>query len=422
MHRVGLSVRNDTVVKLYGVVEGVLPRLWQDALHYRNDEPYVGIVMKYEGGGSLETSLHGRQAPEMNMTEKVRILRGIALGLSELHSLPNGRFVVHGDVKPANVLLGTQSPCTVKLADFGVSGFQESPLLNSVDMSVMQSTQTARGTPRYSAPEMLRNPADLNVAISKQSRTSDMYAFGMLSWEVLSGTRPFQEVIDEVELAVLVHTGVRPDLATLPTHTPPNVMEMVKRCFGADRSQRMNANECFLLLEHAYLSLSSDHFDIFFSHPWRDKSFLKHVFSMLTAAGYRVWYDQLEMNWSLDKSMEEGVNHSSVVLACVNSSYQSRLNCMKELEMAAVIDNPPKPIVCLVTEKEPFLWASQDLKTLCSLETKLFCDIGEVAAKYEEVEWETPTEEMLSELRLSLKPLYRILSGLRVEKSLLLGV
>ena len=78
---------------------------------------------------------------------------------------------------------------------------------------------------------------------------------------------------------------------------------MIRACFRADRKERMSADECFVLLDVVYMRLCTNHFDIFFSHPWADKSFLKHVFAILASAGYRVWYDVLDMKWNLDESM-----------------------------------------------------------------------------------------------------------------------
>jgi ankyrin repeat protein/serine/threonine protein kinase len=415
IHRAGISIQSDTVVKLYGVVEGPLPIAWRTALKRSSSDCVIGIVMQYEAGGSLESLLHGKLKREVNMTEKIRILRGIARGLSELHSLPIEYYIVHGDIKPANVLLGAQTPCTVKLADFGISDVKE-PLLSTCQVSSLQQTHIRRGTPMYSAPELLPCPNN-HGKVGTPSRKSDMYAFAMLAWEVLTRKKPFQEVETEMELCMAVHGGARPDLTELPTHTPPDIVEMIRACLDGDYSKRFSAEKCFMILEHIHLCLCSSHFDIFFSHPWRDKSFLKHVFDILAAAGYRVWYDQLEMKRDMDKSMDEGVKNSSVVVACVNSTYQTRPSCMKELKIAGSIDDPKKPIVCLVTESDPFSWATTDLKELCLFQKNKFCDIGKLAM-LGDVAWENPSDEMISDLQIAIQPLFYILDELKIEKSL----
>jgi serine/threonine protein kinase len=414
MYRAGVSVQqSDSVVKLYGVVEGPLPPTWQTGLRiYSGTDTVIGIVMKYEAGGSLESLLHGGSKRDLDMTEKVRILRGIALGLSELHSLPAGDYIVHGDIKPANVLLGGETPCAVKLADFGVSKVKES-LRNTYQMTTsLRVTDTRRGTPVYSAPELL--PSANCQQVCAPRRGSDMYAFAVLAWEVLTGERPFQDITREVTLCMTVHSGGRPDLKMLPTHTPPNIVEMIRSGFEAEPKKRMNANESFMLLEHAYLCLSDPHFDIYFSHSWKDKSFLKHVIALFTAEGLKVWYDVLENSWDLDKSINKGVRNCSVVMACVNSTYQSSLNCMTELKMANAIDNPKKPVVSLVMESAPKDWASDELRSFCSFEADLSCDISDFAA-LGDTAWENPSPDMIIELKKLLQPMILILEDLRYE-------
>ena len=204
MYRAGLSIQSDAVVKVHGIVEGPLPSDWKIALRHCGDDHFVGIVMKYESGGSLESLIHSKLKREISMTENIRILLGIAVGISELHSMPIEYYIVHGDIKPGNVLLGHQSPCSVKLADFGMSDFKES-IMSSCQMSVLRSTQTRRGTPVYSAPELLPSPSEMKI--SSPSRSSDMYAFGILAWEILSGVRPFEDVSYEFELIMTVHGG-----------------------------------------------------------------------------------------------------------------------------------------------------------------------------------------------------------------------
>ena len=50
-----------------------------------------------------------------------------------------------------------------------------------------------------------------------------------------------------------------------------------------------------------------------------------------------MWYDQVEMGWNLEKSMNDGVKRSSVMLACVDKGYQDRPNCMLELRAAKAL-------------------------------------------------------------------------------------
>jgi serine/threonine protein kinase len=106
---------------------------------------------------SLEHALY-HVANKMVLKEKVQILLGIATGLSELHNLTHvsmaNSHIVHGDIKPANILLSGQNPPTVKLADFGMSEVKTA-VQAGLKESMIRQTFSTKGTPVYSAPEIL---------------------------------------------------------------------------------------------------------------------------------------------------------------------------------------------------------------------------------------------------------------------------
>jgi hypothetical protein len=145
----------DCVVKCYGMVNGKLPKYLSSALRVANNVEAVGILMKYEEGGSLGSFINGRgrknkdsnvTQPSLSLQEKLRLLKGIARGLAELHSIG----VVHADIKPDNVLLSGDNPPEVRLADFGLSKLRSDTLIG---VSTLALTNQGGGTPVYSAPE-----------------------------------------------------------------------------------------------------------------------------------------------------------------------------------------------------------------------------------------------------------------------------
>ena len=153
-------------------------------------------------------------------------------------------------------------------------------------------------------------------------------------------------------------------------------------------------------------------FDIFFSHPWRNKNVLRHVYDHLVSVGYRVWYDENEMGWDLKKSMQEGITNSKVVLVCLNQAYEASKNCMHELIESSKID---KTIFTLATEAEPLTWAGKntkygDVKALCQLESYMFIDIGKIC---EHPSWNSPPVDttLLCELKNEVDKLVKYFKG-----------
>jgi serine/threonine protein kinase len=261
----------------------------------------------------------------------------------------------------------------------------------------------------YCSPEQLLNPFDLSGTdtVARTSRRTDMYAFGILSWEIMTQKKPFADVKSEAELGTKVHQGHRPPIEDLPSETPPGITEMIESCWSRDRMLRPIAIECHTILKHYLSVIKGGSYDIFFSHAWKNKPLLAHVYADLVKHGYRVWYDMNDMGYDLQASMKRGIANSSVVLICANSFYQSRTNCMFELNEAHATG---KRILTLVVEENPFDWANEDILNKCQLKAAPFADIGHIA----KLEWDAddgPTDEMITQLKTSLLPLYDLLLG-----------
>jgi serine/threonine protein kinase len=134
------------------------------------------LVMELSRGGSLE-ECRGRFG---DVTWAVPLLRQIARGLAALHDVG----IVHRDLKPANVLLsdGTASPLA-RISDFGISRFDEAVDAGARTAAAATATGSILGTPLYMAPEMARGGSPVAAA--------DVYAFGIVAYEMLTGRPPF---------------------------------------------------------------------------------------------------------------------------------------------------------------------------------------------------------------------------------------
>ena len=365
---IGIS---DVCIQVYGFVEGQVPSLLSSSLKgVAPEEDAFGIVMRLEAGGSLHRLLHaeaGKPQMPLLLREQVRLLSRFARGLFELHKIG----VIHGDIKPSNVLLTDKTVPEVRIADFGTSFVHDKGAMESrLGTSSIQRTNVIRGTPLYSAPEMFDSMA-------KASRSTDVFAFGITMHEILSRTIPYENLrLHPKQFQDSVCNDVRPDLALLPSDTPPSLVILIQKCWDGNRAVRPTAADCLATITHAHSVLDSKEFDIFFSYSSKKKSFINHLFEMLTGLGYRIWLDQNNMGHNMPASMQTGITQSTVTMAFVDPDYQQSANCMFELEHAR---QSKKPVSVVVTEGNIWNWGTDAFKSACDIKTKMYTDLGEVA-------------------------------------------
>jgi len=204
-------LKKSVIINVYGVAVGNLP---PELSRSFNLTQAVGIVRKYEAGGSLASLIHAPSARHitqwLSLQQKLALLFSIVDGVMELHTTGT----VHGDFKPENILLNDTVNPTAVISDFGLAEIKESEYQSY--MSTLVQTAATKGTLAYCAPEMLTNPTlplDLFAknAVTKASRKTDMYAFGLVTWELFARKRPFVECNnDETMLAMKEHGNVRP--------------------------------------------------------------------------------------------------------------------------------------------------------------------------------------------------------------------
>ena len=169
------------------------------------------FTMPFIEGESLRKRLDREGALPIN--EGIRILRQIASAISYAHR--NG--VVHRDIKPDNVLLSDEFAL---VADFGVARAL-SASATTADAR-LTSGGVALGTPTYMAPEQA-------LADPEIDHRADIYAFGILAYEVLTGAPPFRGKSAQATLAA--HVVQPPDpIESKRAEIPPGIAELVMRC------------------------------------------------------------------------------------------------------------------------------------------------------------------------------------------------
>jgi predicted Ser/Thr protein kinase len=157
------------------------------------------LAMEFVVGAPLDSLIKSGESKNTPTVTKLRILSGIASALDHAHA----HGIVHRDVKPGNVMLTQDN--NPKLMDFGIA---------KRDDASLTQTGTFLGTPSYASPEQIKD--------GNATYRSDIFSFGVLAFELLSGSLPFPgnsintilyRIVNEppVEIHPPV-TGVMPDL------------------------------------------------------------------------------------------------------------------------------------------------------------------------------------------------------------------
>ncbi len=175
------------------------------------------LAMEYIEGQSLDAVIReeGPLAPQ----RAVRIARQIALSLAEAHE----KGIVHRDVKPHNIMLTRvdDGEDFVKVLDFGVAK------LVSID-STLTSTGSTFGTPEYMSPEQVQSK-DID-------HRSDLYALGVILFEMLSGAPPFSG--KSAVTVAIHHIRKRPPALRAPGGLPRPLASLVRRLLSKKTSDR----------------------------------------------------------------------------------------------------------------------------------------------------------------------------------------
>jgi hypothetical protein len=187
------------------------------------------IAMELVDGEDLAERMRRGALP---VEEAIAIARQIADALEEAH----GKGIVHRDLKPANVKLTADD--VVKVLDFGLAKAWagESAAAATADFSqspTIANTGTVAGTilgtAAYMSPEQARGKS--------VDRRADIWAFGVVLFEMLTGRRLFTgESVNDILAGVLTKEL---DWNALPAATPPSVLRLLRRCLERNPKQRL---------------------------------------------------------------------------------------------------------------------------------------------------------------------------------------
>ncbi len=178
--------------------------------------PY--LVLEYTEGTPLHRYL--REGGRLPAEEAVLIAKQIAAGLQYMHE----HHVYHRDLKPENVIIAPDG--TVKIIDFGIA------LMEGSRRMTWRWLSNASGTPAYMAPEQIQG--------KRGDARTDIYAFGIMLYEMLKGRAPYGSAGDDPLQIMQAHLSGQAD--TLPGSVPPGLAGIVVKCMRRNPDERYQSD------------------------------------------------------------------------------------------------------------------------------------------------------------------------------------
>jgi serine/threonine-protein kinase len=176
------------------------------------------IVMEYVDGQDLKTRI--RQRERLSINEALDVTAQICAGVGHAHKAN----LIHCDIKPQNVLVTRDG--RVKVADFGIA--------RALSESGLTESETVWGSPLYLSPEQ--------AAGEPPSPASDVYSIGVVMYEMLAGSPPFQAE-KPAALALMHMRDEPPPLTVHNSQVPPRLDWIVRKLLAKEPSARYRTAE-----------------------------------------------------------------------------------------------------------------------------------------------------------------------------------
>ncbi len=180
------------------------------------------VLELVEGPTLADRIAHG----PISVDEALPVARQIAEAIEAAHQ----QGIIHRDLKPANIKVRADG--TVKVLDFGLAkaiapASEDAPTLTTIPTQA----GAIMGTPAYMSPEQARGEA--------AGRQADIWSFGVVLYEMLTGASPFGRHTTADTLASVL--GKELDWNGLPPDTPPSIRRLLRRCLEKDRRKRLDS-------------------------------------------------------------------------------------------------------------------------------------------------------------------------------------
>ncbi len=300
-------------------------------------------TMPYIEGESLNITVekNGR----LDSKEVLRILHDVVDAISYAHS----RGVIHRDIKPANILtLGNHALVT----DFGVA----KAISASLPSTGMTSGGFAIGTPAYMAPEQL-------AADPQADHRIDIYAVGLLAYELLTGTSPFTSTSPQATMAAQL-TRVPAPLHKVRPDVPAVVSDLIQRCLEKLPENRPStAQELLRELDEistpqGTLTFRRTTLRAAFADPAKHARYLAAVVALTVLVGGSVFAAATVL---IDNANANGNPNSAGVAATPSDSSEDKdvlaRNALTTKELA------PEPVASLAITEQEFAAFADSIRT-----------------------------------------------------------
>jgi DNA replication ATP-dependent helicase Dna2 len=210
IHR--FKLEHEILLKLKGI-QGIV-QLYDDEL--KDDDNYY-IAMEYVNGNSLDYIIYQQDGVELN--KALNIMLKLCDVLSEIHK----RDIAHLDLKPSNIIVNTSEE--IKLIDFGKAEF----------LPIKEETKSTITSPEYLAPEQHSN------CYQKCDKRTDIYALGIIFYEMLTGELPFKASDTLSWLDTKTKMGYQPikfDNGKIAEKVLEKVNSIINKCLQNEPEQR----------------------------------------------------------------------------------------------------------------------------------------------------------------------------------------
>ncbi|KAL8511479.1 hypothetical protein ACS0TY_018035 [Phlomoides rotata] len=193
--------------------------------------PVFFIVTEYLAEGSLRQYLHRLEHKSLPLSTIISMALDIARGMEYIHS----QGLIHRDLKPENILISDDFH--MKVADFGIA----------CEAAYCDLVTDDPGTYRWMAPEMIKR--------KHYGKKVDVYGFGLILWELVAGTIPYDDMTPIQAAFAVVNKNMRP---VVPVECPLAMKALIEQCWCLQPDKRPEFCQIVKVLEEFQSSIARD--------------------------------------------------------------------------------------------------------------------------------------------------------------------